>query len=163
MNSILSSLVLNSFILVFDLLSTFYFHFVCKVVHTNFWLHKSNFKTASSSFSWHHSITSFSTFFSNNLQSIKWSPQLSSCAQEYCTNQLETALWEKKPSKHYWFYKMGVADKVWGDYPVYYKQPVRVCWLSFFWSENDQKCVFSKVSTHQPDIDEHVWYTAQNV
>lgn len=22
---------------------------------------------------------------------------------------------------------MGVADKVWGDYPVYYKQPLRVC------------------------------------
>lgn len=22
---------------------------------------------------------------------------------------------------------MGVADQVWGDYPVYYKQPIRVC------------------------------------
>ncbi|CAH6723483.1 putative NADH-ubiquinone oxidoreductase 9.5 kDa subunit [[Candida] jaroonii] len=35
---------------------------------------------------------------------------------------------------------MGVADQVWGDYPVYYKQPIR--WLRyhahtkphFFWS-----------------------------
>lgn len=22
---------------------------------------------------------------------------------------------------------MGVADHVWGEYPVYYKQPIRVC------------------------------------
>lgn len=22
---------------------------------------------------------------------------------------------------------MGVAEKVWGEYPVYYKQPIRVC------------------------------------
>lgn len=28
--------------------------------------------------------------------------------------------------------KMGVADKVWGDYPVYYKQPLRVCNIFHF-------------------------------